>query len=278
MIIATALYEALYAQPINVPVFNPIALELLNLLESPETDFFTVIGTIKEDQAISAHVLKMANSTSYRGLTCCDTIEKAAIRLGTHQLANLAIAASQASLHTSHDPLVNSIMQDLWLHSHACALGCHYLASKSGHQRLADLAYMAGLLHDIGKLYLLKAMESVSHAPSCNIRLERELLVHVFAELHVEFGCRVMEQFNIPILYEQIVAHHHDHSQHHDIIVNTLAGIVRIVNESSRRFQLDLYPTIDGDTIPLPEIDAVPMTESNLAKLESIMSECRAEM
>ena len=254
--------------PIELPVFNPVALELLRLLGDPSTDIDTIVNTINEDQALSAQVLKMANSAAFSGLIRSETIKNSAVRLGTRQITNLAMAASQAALHTSNNPLVNDIMQDLWLHSHACALGCWALALKTGHKGLAAQAYMAGLLHDIGKLYILKAMERISQDMETGVVLERELILGVFTEMHVELGCRLMDHWNIPPVYRAIVADHH--SEHVDS-QDTLLAMVRLVNLNSRRLHLSLHPAVSLSEAVLPECNALRMDESVWANLEQTM-------
>jgi len=263
------LHNILSKQPIDLPVFNPIALELLQLLAEQDINYFEVIRTIKEDEALSAQVLRMSNSPSYMGLSKCETIENSAIRLGTQQIANIAIAASHASLHASDNPIVNEIMQDLWLHSHACALGCRTIALKTNHQRFADHAYMAGLLHDIGKLYLLKAMERISKFKVYGIRLEREFLHGVFSDMHVEFGNRIMEYWNIPVIYKNIVANHH--AKHLDAD-DFLLTIVRMVNSSSKRFNVSKFPTLDCCEEVQSELHTRKILESNLSALEAVMT------
>src|SRR6185369_12504965 len=109
-------------QPIELPVFNPIALELLQLLADPDTEIEKVSETINKDQALSIQILKMANSSAYAGRYKSETIKDSVNRLGVKQITNLAMAASQAALHVSGIPLVNDIMQGLWLHSYACAI------------------------------------------------------------------------------------------------------------------------------------------------------------
>lgn len=265
------LHKELSRQPIELPVFNPVALDLLQLLAEPDINYFDVIRTIKEDEALSAQVLKMANSPSYMGRIKCDTIENSAIRLGTQQIANLAIAASHAALHRSDSLIVNDIMQNLWLHSHACALGCRSIALKTSHQSFADHAYMAGLLHDIGKLYLLKAMEQLSNDVNSGIKLESEILLDVFSEMHVEFGCRVMDCWNIPKIYRKIVANHHNEQLDSD---DFLLAIVRVVNTSSRKFHLSQYPTrIDHDS--QAESSSLQINESHYSALEAVMTGSR---
>lgn len=263
------LHDALSSQPIELPVFNPVALDLLHLLAGPDINYFEVIRTIKEDEALSAQVLKMSNSPSYVGRIRCETIENSAIRLGTQQIANLAIAASHASLHTSDTPIVNDIMQNLWLHSHACALGCRSIALKTSHQRFADHAYMAGLLHDIGKLYLLKAMEHINNKEGRGFELDLGLLHEVFSEMHVEFGCRIMDCWNIPNIYRNIVANHHTQQLNSD---DFLLAIVRVVNVSSIKFKVSNYPSITEHEIDPAEFGSLLINDSHLSTLEAVMT------
>jgi len=238
------------------------------MLGDPATDIDAIVGTINEDQGLSAQVLKMANSAAFTGLKRSETIKESAIRLGTRQITNLAMAASQSALHTSDNPVVNDVMQDLWLHSHACALGCQSLAMRTGHPDLADQAYMAGLLHDIGKLYILKALERISQDKESGIVLERELILGAFSELHVELGCRLMDHWNIPPVYRAIVADHHsEHVDSQDILL----AIVRLVNFNSRMLNMSLNSRAILTEDVFQEINTLRMDESVWAKLEEIM-------
>jgi HD-like signal output (HDOD) protein len=239
------------------------------MLAEPSTDIFDVVRTINEDQALAAQVLRMANSPSYMGRNKCETIKSAAIRLGARQITNLAMAASHASLHASENPIVNDVMQDLWLHSHACALGCKSVALNTGQQNLADQAYMAGLLHDIGKLYLLKALERIIINGELAIVLERELLLSVFSDMHVDFGCRLMDHWNLPDIYRTVVADHH--AEHFDSS-DLLLAIVRMVNCNSRNFNLSLYPTRNETKEVFVNAGPLYMDNSAWAKMEATMT------
>lgn len=253
-------------QPIELPVFNPVALDLLQKLNDPATEIDDIVRTINDDQALSAQVLKMANSPAFTGLARSETIKDSAVRLGTRQITSLAMAASQSALHRSEIPVVNDVMQDLWLHSHACALGSWILAQKTGHSSLADQAYMAGLLHDIGKLYILKALEQINQVEP-SIELDKKLILGVFSEMHVELGCRLMDFWNIPPVYRTIVADHH--AQQYDR-KNLLLSIVRLVNTNSRRLHLSLHPTDDPEA-SIQEDTNLQLDESILMSLDETM-------
>lgn len=255
-------------QPIELPVFNPVALELLQLLADPDNDIDDVAGIIAKDQALAVQILRMANSSAYAGRARMETIKDSVNRLGARQISNLAMAVSQSALHASEIPVVNEIMKDLWQHSYACAVGCRSLAVSCGHRELADHAYLTGLLHDIGKLYLLKAMERISMAGEISFALDRETLLDVFSGMHVEQGCRIMGHWNIPSVYCSIVAQHHaEHCDPDD----TLLSIVRLVNFNSMQYNLDLYPQMIQPHDVAVETAALKATGEALAQLEKDM-------
>lgn len=255
-------------QPIELPVFNPVALELLQLLADPDTDISVITDTIYKDQALAIQILKLANSSAYAGRARMETIKDSVNRLGARLITNLAMAASQAALHTSESPVVNAVMQDLWQHSYACALGCRSLAISTGHGGLADHAYLAGLLHDIGKLYLLKAMERISRDSTPPIEIDRETLLDVFSDMHVEQGYRLMWHWNIPPMYCNVVAKHHVESCDPD---DPLTTIVRLVNFNSVQYNLNLYPQTIQPPDVTAEINALNVSEEALKLLETDM-------
>ncbi len=255
-------------QPIELPVFNPVALELLQLLANAEVDINDVIEIINKDQALTVQILRMANSSAYAGRYKSETIKESVNRLGVSQITNLAMAASQASLHTSHVPVVDEVMQHLWIHSHACAVGCRSLAIGTGHRHLADQAYLAGLLHDVGKLYLLKALEQISLNKENKCELDQETLLDVFSDMHVEQGFRIMYHWDIPSVYCNIVANHHADSFNHSDI---LLAIVRLVNFQSRLYDLNTYPRFIQPDDALKEADVLSVTEAVLARMETDM-------
>jgi HD-like signal output (HDOD) protein len=227
MALSLTIRRLLTTQPIELPVFHPIAVKLQQLLETTNFTMDAVVNLANEDQALAGQILKMANSTVYMGRVRTETIKDAVIRLGAQQVSNLAMAASQAGLHVSDHPIINRFLQSLWLHSHACAVGSRFLARSAGYPQIADQAYMAGLLHDVGKLYLLKALERLNRLGVGQAALEEDLLLEIFAELHVEQGCRLMEHWNMPRVYYNVVANHHDSNFDTS---DTVLTVVRLVN------------------------------------------------
>jgi len=262
------LREQICRQPIDLPVFNSVALELLQLLADQSAEISDVIKIINKDSALSIQILKMANSPAYAGRSASATIKESVNRLGIKQITNLAMAASQADIHTSSIPLVNEMMKQLWIHSYASALGCQSLAVNTGNKEIADQAYMAGLLHDIGKLYLLKAMEQIHLSGKIEFELGKETLLEVFSDMHVEQGVRIMFHMDIPDLYRSIVAKHHADNLDSD---EPLLVIVRLVNFMSMQYGLNSYPRYVRPKNADSEINLLKASESALAQLEADM-------
>jgi len=267
MSISLDIRQFLATQPIDLPVFNPVALNILHLTSNPDSNIDDIVRAINEDQALAAQVLKMANSPVFMGLSKMETIKASVIRLGARQVANLAMTASQAALHTSDSPLIMGILQELYSHSNACAIGCWWVAQNSGNRNLAEQAYMAGLLHDIGKLYLIKALEHMDGSTDPSVSLDRQFFMGVFSELHIEQGCRIMDHWNLPPIYRSVVANHHLEGFDQQ---DALLAIVRLVNGVSRKFGLSL----NADNAPDIQAEAVAlsMNDARCQELDVLMA------
>ena len=272
MPLSLTIRRLLTTQPVELPVFHPIAIKLQHLLETPDFRMDAVIALANEDQALAGQILKMANSTVYMGRVRTETIKDAVIRLGAQQVANLAMAASQAGLHVSEHPLINKVLQSLWLHSHACAAGSRFLARSAGYPQVADQAYMAGLLHDVGKLYLLKALERLNRMGVGQAALEEDLLLEIFEELHVEQGCRLMEHWNMPKVYYNVVSNHHDSNFD---TTDTVLTIVRLVNTACKLKGIGLVHNPDLDIQAAPETTLLQLTQDELDDLYDVLDDAQ---
>lgn len=257
-------------QPIELPVFHPIAIKLQHLLEGTDYTMDEVIELANEDQSLAGQILKMANSTIFAGRVRTETIKDAVIRLGAEQVANLAMAASQAGLHVSEHEVIHGFMQSLWLHSYACAVGSRALARIVGCPQHAERAYMAGLLHDAGKLYLLKALERLNKVGVAQAALEEELLLEIFGDLHIEQGCRLMEHWNMPKIYYSAVANHDD--ENFDT-TDTVLTLVRAVNKACRLKGIGLTrePALEMES--QPETALLQLSQNDLEELFEVLEE-----
>ena len=279
MAVPITIKRLLGLQPIDLPVFHPIALKMVHLLADVNFIVDDLVSVSNEDQVLAGQILKMANSHAYSGRVKIETVKDALIRLGAYHVSNLAMAASQAALHASKNDFVNGIMQELWLHSHACALGSRWVAMNSGHRSIAEQAYLAGLTHDVGKLHLLKALERLTNAGLAQAALERGLLLEIFDEMHVEQGLRLMEHWNMPPIYRAVAAKHHQEFVGSDRGPdNMVLAIVRLVNIATRR-RRDLTISTEQRSATLiietPEAQVLKMTDVQIMELYGVLEKSK---
>ena len=208
----------------------------------------------------------------YMGRTKVATIKEAVIRLGAQQVINLVIAASQASVHSSKNPVLDFYMKELWLHSHGCALGGRWLAYSCGMRGVADETYLAGLLHDVGKLYLLKSIENLAAAGVIDSLFDDDLIREIFETMHVEQGHRLMQHWNFPKMYCEVTRDHH--ALEWDT-VNKMLAIVRFANLACRRIGLGLKHEPDLVLLNTQEAEILDITDTQIIALEAMLEEAR---
>jgi putative nucleotidyltransferase with HDIG domain len=263
--------KLLASQPIELPVFHPVALKLQRMLTDRD---FTVDGVAlvaNEDPALASQMLKMANSPMYMGRTRVATIREVVIRLGAHQVINIAITVSQAAAHASGNPVVDRYMKALWQHSYGAALGARWLAQNCGMRGVVDESYLAALLHDIGKLFLLKAVERLVGAGVME-SLDDELIAVVFEEMHVELGVRLVQHWNFPAMYCDAIRWHHAPEWDR---INKMLACVRLVNLACRTVGLGLRHEADLDLLATEEAELLDVGESQIVELLALLDDTR---
>jgi HD-like signal output (HDOD) protein len=264
--------KLLASQPIELPIFHPVALKLQRMLSDYDFTVDEVAQIANEDQSLASQMLKMANSPMYMGRTKVATIKEAVIRLGAQQVINIAIAASQASTHVSDNPALNAYMKELWLHSHGSALGARWLAHNCGMRGIADEIYLAALLHDVGKLYLVKAIERLVKAGVISSMFDDDLIMDIFEAMHVEQGYRLMQHWNFPSMYCDVIRDHH--LEEWDP-VNKMLAIVRFVNLACHKVGLGLKKEPDLALQLTLEAEVLDIGELQIVELEALLIETR---
>jgi HD-like signal output (HDOD) protein len=147
----------------------------------------------------------------------------------------------------------------------------------TGHKNIAEQAYLAGLVHDVGKLHLLKALERLTNAGMAQAALERGLLLEIFDEMHIEQGTRLMEHWNMPLVYRSVVAkHHHAEIGENPGADETVLAILRVVNIATRKRELSLSTEqSDIPVLDLPEAVLLKITDVQLMNLYSVLDKAK---
>ena len=254
----------------DLPVFHSVAVRLHQMFVKRDFRIEDIINLIAEDQALTSQVLKLANSSFYSGLSKIATIKDAVVRLGAQEIANLAMLASQSEGYRSKIPALNAILQRLWEHALACATGSRWLAKAAGFAPLAAEAFMAGLLHDIGKLAIVKALDELLQSPSTGAAFSETLIIELLGTMHVEVGERLMTSWSLPDAYHATAARHHAKAFDTG---ETLLILVRLANLACHKTGKALIPTPEITLFTTPEAHALGIKEITLAELEIVIED-----
>ena len=198
---------------IGLPSLPTVVTQLINLVGDPATSARDISQLISTDQALTAKILKVANSSFYGFPRKIGTVQLAIVVLGFETVKNLGL--SVAVLKRFHAGKTHPLFdrQQFWEHAIGCGVAARMLARKRD-RKLEGEAFVAGVLHDIGKLILIEYFpEEFGEA----LELARdELLTISEAEMkvigvtHAEIGGWLAEKWNLPESLVQAITHHHE--------------------------------------------------------------------
>lgn len=200
----------------ETPALPGGAAAAVRLLQDPEADPREIVRELERDVALSANVLRVANSASYGGSRRVATVRDALGRLGQARVFQIVVAVAIGP--TAGRPVKGYDLSagKLWEHSLAVAVGTGPIARELGIEEPRDL-FVAGLLHDVGKILLGNFVE-VDVAALLELTA-RERIPFVEAERrllgvdHAEVGAALLEQWGLPDSIVEACRWHHDPEQ-----------------------------------------------------------------
>ncbi len=249
----------LKSDKVVLPVFNRTGMRVQQEVAKEDPNVRLIEKIICSDQTLTTQVLRTANSAFFRGLNKVNSIREAIIRLGTNEVANIVTLSAQQVNFRSQDPFVSGLMKKLWQHSVICAIGAQWLARQLKFDPLIMEAFTAGLLHDIGKLLILKVIEVIKCSKSVSVQPSETFVFEVLNSLHAEQGYQLSKNWQLPDAYCHVIQAHHDvEIQTSD----TLLILVRMANNACNKMEIGLKSD--------PELSLETTTEANLLGLNDI--------
>ena len=219
-----------------LPVLPIAVTRLLSLARDIDADFREIARVIETDQTLTARTLRAANSPLNSVSRQVKTVRQATVLLGTDTIVNLALGVSVISLQSGLYKNLPVDPNEFGRHSIAVGLAARTLAQ---HFKLPNPseAFVAGLLHDIGKLVLLM------HYGESYARLMRkawqqskplhELEIDAYDLDHALVGHVLSLHWNLPLSIAQAVAEHHS-----EPAPRSVADVVSRANDLVKTIQL----------------------------------------
>ncbi|MCU0412627.1 MAG: HDOD domain-containing protein [Bacteroidetes bacterium] len=196
---------------IQLPALPAVAMEVVELVDNPKTSASKLGKVISSDQALTAKVLKIANSPFYGFPKKISTIDFAIIVLGFDALKEIVISISLvSSLQKKSDNFFDA--KTFWDHSISTGVVARRLARDLGY-RISGEVFVGGLLHDMGVSVLHRYFNSefsriieITRETDLNILEAEESVMGV---THGEVGGWLAERWNLPEHLAEAIAFHH---------------------------------------------------------------------
>ena len=199
----------------QVPPLSDTATSMLDVLGDPEHTVRDVLRVVENDASLATAVLKTVNSAAFGLRQEISTLERGVSYLGDKMVAGIALSMSTGTMFTRPLGGYAAGEGDLWRHSVCTAVACREVAAATGGRVSADVAYAAGLLHDIGKaiiseyladeaLRIIEAIDSGEHHGY--LEAERAIL----GTDHAEVGGALAKQWNLPPRLVTAIRRHHE--------------------------------------------------------------------
>jgi putative nucleotidyltransferase with HDIG domain len=209
-----------------------IALKLMRMVQDDSYSMGDMGIEIKKDQVISAKIIRLCNSAYFRQNTNVDSIERALVVLGEKRLLQLIVSASMEGFFSGSGGY-SLCKGGLIKHAVGTALISEKLASLN-RKISTDIAYTAGLLHDIGKIALDQFMDRAYPLFYRRTQERNEALVNVENELfgmdHTTAGGKLAELWGLPErLVDVIKYHHHPERSGHDPDLSYLVYLADLI-------------------------------------------------
>jgi HD-like signal output (HDOD) protein len=199
-----------YIQVSSLPVIYTRVNEAVNNPRSSTSDISKVIS---DDPGLTSRLLRLVNSAFYGYPNKIDTISRALLIVGTQQLRELALATSVITMFDGISArLVN--MESFWRHSIACGIAAKILATYRKTESHSERFFVAGIVHDIGRLILFKKRPHEAEEALTISRSDEQPLYQAEQKVlgfdHAEIGRSLLLMWNIPPVLQEIVAFHHN--------------------------------------------------------------------
>lgn len=255
----------------TLPSLPAVVMELLQTMGADDVDIDRLARGIGNDQGLAARTLRVANSPFYGMQGRIDSIAEAITVLGFVNVRSLVAAAGistawPASQTAGFEPRV------FWRHCLGVACCAATLARQAKLQ--PDRSFLAGLMHDIGRLVLVVTHPTAFTEVLQRSRREDSLLVEAECEVlgfdHAQIGAALCRHWRIPESIADAVGRHHQVNQGSAGVLADMADVVHIADVLAHALDLTGDP---HDMVPPPAPDAWQRLALDRANLREVLEQ-----
>jgi putative nucleotidyltransferase with HDIG domain len=209
----------------RLPSLPVVASKVLEMIQDPDISVQKLSRALADDAALSGRVLTISRSPHYAQRNLPSSLTGAVQVLGFRTLRSVVIAHATQSLCITG----NKTSERLWRHSLGVALAMRLLAKRAG-LRDGDLAFLAGLMHDIGQMILIQGDPAAyaGSGPSPESESIVDLEQASYGLDHTMIGFTLLNSWNMDSQVVQAALNHHSEITTDDD--NRLSALLTVAN------------------------------------------------
>jgi HD-like signal output (HDOD) protein len=219
---------------IILPEIPAVVFELNEVISNPLSSAELIAEVVNRSPSLTALLLKIVNSSFYGFPSKIDKVSHAVTLIGTREISGLALGISILSIF-QNIPKEIIDMYSFLKHSLACGIFSRVLAAHLNSNQTEQL-FVAGLLHDLGRLILYIHFPKESHDIIIRSRNRSKLLFEEENDYlgcdHSEVGKQLLKQWKLPLILENCVFYHHNPSEARDTVPATIVHLADIMVNS----------------------------------------------
>ena len=202
--VVTEIIQRFYKGKIDLPVFPHIVKEIQECLEGDSPSMEDLAKIVEKDIVIASKLISIANSPLYKGVDTVNSLNAALLRLGMKATQGVISAVAARNLFESKNASLKRVLEELWMHSFATACLGKSLGDSLKIKNTENI-FLMGIIHDIGKMLLLKAV--VDLFPEASVEdPEFQIAIH---EIHTTFGAALLKKMRFSQEFIQVAEFHH---------------------------------------------------------------------
>ena len=220
--------EDILHQSGDLPAMPKAALHILSVIEDPRTTATRLERAVAMDQALTAKILRIANSPFYGAVRDIKTVSEAIVRLGYVTIRNWTLVTATKSVFLGAG--AGLLFQKIWRQSVLSAMASQ-LVAQSIRRAEPEMVFVGGLMQNIGQLVLARSHPELFHQV-VSVSAEEGLPYHVVEQEllgfdHGDLGALLIKEWNLSEDLEQGVRWHH-RLDHPDIERPELAAMIAL--------------------------------------------------
>ncbi len=206
-LLIASLLRAVKNEGVRLPLMPTEMLKIQRMISSPDCDIAELAKTIERNPSIAGKLLGVANSVFYRTRSDATSLEAAIMRIGLRgtSIVVTAIISREKFFQLKGQPELGN---EICSYSLATGATAQLLARRA---RLNEQdAFMAGLLHDLGRVFVLSTAEDIRRDSRGALAPKQETVESVADYLHADLGALIAEQWHLPPELVTAIRYHHN--------------------------------------------------------------------